>query len=186
MRLCRIGSGFVAAAFGRFHGHFEPSMVESWAVLVATFGIGKAGVSTVPGVFSFPPSGSGERKHTLRPIAVSISVIALAVAVADLGTAVVIVATSMAVLFVAGLESRYLVVCAILAALLGVGFIVMKPYRLARAVEFLDKDHKVLAKIDPHGRILEYAKRTASTSDPGYQQRQAKIAVGSGGLQGSG
>jgi cell division protein FtsW len=125
-------------------------------------------------------------KNTLRPIAVSISVIALAVAVADLGTAVVIVATSMAVLFVAGLESRYLIVCAGLAALLGVGFIVMKPYRLARALEFIDKDHRLLAKLDSQGRIAEYAKKTASTSDPGYQQRQAKIAVGSGGLAGLG
>jgi cell division protein FtsW len=125
-------------------------------------------------------------RHTLRPIAVSVSVIALAVAVADLGTAVVIVATSMAVLFVAGLESRYLIVCAVLAALLGVGFIAMKPYRLARALEFIDTDHKLLAKFDPHGRIQEYAKKTASTSDPGYQQRQAKIAVGSGGLAGLG
>jgi cell division protein FtsW len=125
-------------------------------------------------------------RHTLRPIAVSVSVIALAVAVADLGTAVVIVATSMAVLFVAGLESRYLIVCAVLAALLGVGFIAMRPYRLARALEFIDTDHKLLAKFDPQGRIQEYAKRTASTSDPGYQQRQAKIAVGSGGLAGLG
>jgi cell division protein FtsW len=125
-------------------------------------------------------------RHTLRPIAVSISVIALAVAVADLGTAVVIVATSMAVLFVAGLESRYLIVCAVLAGLLGVGFIAMKPYRLARALEFIDKDHKLLAKLDPQGRILDYAKKTASTSDPGYQQRQAKIAVGSGGVAGLG
>jgi cell division protein FtsW len=125
-------------------------------------------------------------RHTLRPIAVSISVIALAVAVADLGTAVVIVATSMAVLFVAGLESRYLIVCAVLAGLLGVGFVAMKPYRLARALEFIDKDHKLLAKLDPQGRIEEYAKKTASTSDPGYQQRQAKIAVGSGGIAGLG
>jgi cell division protein FtsW len=125
-------------------------------------------------------------RDTLRPIAVSVSVIALAVAVADLGTAVVIVATSMAVLFVAGLESRYLIVCAVLAALLGVGFIAMKPYRLARALEFIDNDHKLLAKFDPQGRIQEYAKKTASTSDPGYQQRQAKIAVGSGGLAGLG
>jgi cell division protein FtsW len=125
-------------------------------------------------------------RHTLRPIAVSVSVIALAVAVADLGTAVVIVATSMAVLFVAGLEPRYLIVCVVLAALLGVGFIAMRPYRLARALEFIDTDHKLLAKFDPQGRIQEYAKKTASTSDPGYQQRQAKIAVGSGGLAGLG
>jgi len=33
---------------------------------------------------------------------------------------------------------------------------------------------------------LKYAKKTASTSDPGYQQRQAKIAVGSGGVTGAG
>src|SRR5205823_6162093 len=33
---------------------------------------------------------------------------------------------------------------------------------------------------------LDYAKKTASTSDPGYQQRQAKIAIGSGGIVGLG
>jgi cell division protein FtsW len=125
-------------------------------------------------------------KHTLRPIAVALCVIALAVAVADLGTAVVIVATSVIVVFVAGLEARYLFACAVLGVLLAVVFVAMKPYRLARALDFVDKDHKLLANIDPQGRILEYAKKTASTSDPGYQQRQAKIAVGSGGLVGLG
>jgi cell division protein FtsW len=130
--------------------------------------------------------GVVNERHTLRPIAVSICVVALAVAVADLGTAVVIVVTSVVVVFVAGLESRYLVVCAVLGVLLGVGFIVMKPYRLARAIDFVDKNHKLLGKVDPQGRILEYAKDTASTSDPGYQQRQAKIAVGSGGVAGLG
>lgn len=130
--------------------------------------------------------GAVNDKHTLRPIAISISVVALAVAVADLGTAVVIVATSMVVVFVAGLDSRYLIVCAVFGALLGIGFIVMKPYRLARAIDFVDKNHVLLDKIDPQGRILGYAKKTASTSDPGYQQRQAKIAVGSGGFVGLG
>ncbi len=62
----------------------------------------------------------------------------------------------------------------------------MKPYRLARAIDFVDKNHTLLAKIDPGNRILQYAKKTASTSDPGYQQRQAKIAVGSGGFLGAG
>ncbi len=125
-------------------------------------------------------------KYTLGPIAVSISVMALAVAIADFGTAVVLVATTVAVIFVAGVEYRYLVICAVLGGLLGFGFIVMKPYRLARAIDFVDKDHKLLAKLDPNGRILQYASETASTSDPGYQQRQAKIAVGSGGLLGVG
>jgi cell division protein FtsW len=79
-----------------------------------------------------------------------------------------------------------LIVGAALGGLLGLGFIAMKPYRLARAIDFVDKDHTLLAKIDPNGRILKYAKKTASTSDPGYQQRQAKIAVGSGGVVGAG
>jgi cell division protein FtsW len=126
------------------------------------------------------------QKQTLGPIAVAVSVMALAVAVADFGTAVVLVAMTVAVMFVAGIERRYLIVCAVLAMLLGVGFIVMKPYRLMRAIEFVDKDHKLLASVDPRGRILEYAHQTASTSDPGYQQLQAKIAVGSGGLTGAG
>jgi len=125
-------------------------------------------------------------KHTLGPIAVCICGLALAVAVADLGTAVVLVATTLCVIFVAGVAYRYVLFCLALGLLLGVVFIAMKPYRLARAIDFVDKDHKILAKIDPQGKILQYAKKTASTSDPGYQQRQAKIAVGSGGIFGAG
>jgi cell division protein FtsW len=130
--------------------------------------------------------GAVNSRHTLGPLAVSICFIALAVAVADLGTAVVLVATTVAVIFVAGVAYRYLAVCAVLGIVLGLGFVVMKPYRLARAIDFLDKDHKALARIDPSGRILNYAHKTASTSDPGYQQRQAKIAVGAGGFTGVG
>ncbi len=130
--------------------------------------------------------GSINGRHTLGPLAISISVLALAVAVADLGTAVVLVTTTVAVMFVAGVDYKYLAICAVLGGLLGAGFIFMKPYRLARAIDFVDKNHTLLAKVDPSGRILEYAKKTASTSDPGYQQRQAKIAVGSGGFLGAG
>ena len=130
--------------------------------------------------------GAVNDKYTLRPIALCISLMALFVAIADLGTAVVLVSTTVLVVFIAGMEYRYLAVCGVLGLILGVGFIAMKPYRLARAIEFADKDHKLLAKIDPQGKITEYAKKTASTSDPGYQQRQAKIAVGSGGFFGVG
>jgi cell division protein FtsW len=131
-------------------------------------------------------AGNINDKHTLGPIAISISVIALFVALADLGTAVVLVATTVAVVFVAGIDYRYLVICGGLGLVLGLGFIAMKPYRLARAIDFADKDHKLINKLDPSGRILKYARQTASTSDPGYQQRQAKIAVGSGGVFGYG
>lgn len=130
--------------------------------------------------------GTVNERHTLGPIAVAVSVIALAVAIADFGTAVVLVAMTVAVLFVAGIETRYLILCGVLGAMLGIGFIAMKPYRLMRAIEFVDKDHKLLSSIDPKGRILRYAHETASTSDPGYQQLQSKIAVGSGGMLGVG
>ncbi len=131
-------------------------------------------------------AGSVNDKHTIGPIAVCISALALSVAVADLGTAVVLVITALAVIFVAGVEYRYVAVCAVAGLLLGVGFIAMKPYRLTRVIEFVDKDHKLLARVDPHGYLLQHAKKTAATSDPGYQQREAKIAVGSGGLVGAG
>jgi cell division protein FtsW len=125
-------------------------------------------------------------RHTLGPIAAAVSVMALAVAVADFGTAVVLVVMTVAVMFVAGIEKRYLILCALFGGFLGVAFIAMKPYRLMRAIEFVDKDHKLLERIDPKGRILAYAHQTASTSDPGYQQLQSKIAVGSGGFAGVG
>ena len=65
--------------------------------------------------------GAINDKHTLGPIAISISVVALFVAMADLGTAVVLVATTIAVVFVAGIDYRYLAICAALGVLLGVG-----------------------------------------------------------------
>ena len=58
----------------------------------------------------------------------------------------------------------------------------MKPYRLARFIDFVDKNHKVLAKIDPDGHILSMRTRRPRPVIPGYQQLQSKIAIGSGGL----
>jgi cell division protein FtsW len=130
--------------------------------------------------------GAINDRHTLLPIAVCIGGIALIVASADLGTAVVLVAMAVAIVFVAGLELRYLALAALLAIPLCSAAILMKPYRLARAIDFVDKNHTLLNKFDPNGHLLAYAKKTASTSDPGYQQRQSKIAVGSGGVMGVG
>jgi cell division protein FtsW len=130
--------------------------------------------------------GAVNDRHTLRPIVLIIGVVAVFVAVADLGTAVVLVATTVGVTFVAGLEYRYLAIGGVLALLLVGLFIVMKPYRLARAIEFVDKNHTLLARVDPQGHLLKWAKNSGGTSDPGYQQRQSKIAVGSGGVSGVG
>jgi cell division protein FtsW len=130
--------------------------------------------------------GTINDKNTLLPVAFSICAIAFFVAVADLGTAVVLVATTIIVMFVAGLDYRYLAATLALGALMGVGFIVKEPYRLSRAIEFLDPHHTILSKINPSGSILAYSKSSLSTRDAGYQQLQAKIAVGSGGITGRG
>jgi cell division protein FtsW len=130
--------------------------------------------------------GAINDRHTLLPIALCIGFIALVVASADLGTAVVLVAMTVGVIFVAGLETRRMVSAALLLIPLCGAAILMKPYRLARAIDFIDKNHTLINKLDPNGHLLAYAKKTASTSDPGYQQRQAKIAVGSGGVTGVG
>ena len=130
--------------------------------------------------------GAVNERHTLRPIVLIIGFMALVVALADLGTAVVLVATTVAVTYVAGLDYRYLIGAGVAALLLLTVFIVAKPYRLARAIDFIDKNHVLLARLDPQGKLLGYAKQTAATSDPGYQQKQSKIAVGSGGVSGVG
>jgi cell division protein FtsW len=131
-------------------------------------------------------AGAINDKYTLAPVALSISAVAFFVAIADLGTAVVLVLMTGAVMFVAGLHAKFMWMTAALGLVLAIGFVAMKPYRLSRAIDFVDRDHKLLAKIDPNNHILRYAKQTASTSDPSYQQRQAKIAIGSGGLFGVG
>jgi cell division protein FtsW len=157
-----------------------------------------AGVSLQPSEFAKPALalflsffltrrlGAINDKHTLLPVAFSICAIAFFVAVADLGTAVVLVVTTIVVMFVAGLDYRYLAVTVALGVLMGGAFIVKEPYRLSRAIDFLDPLHTLLNKLDPSGRILTYSKSSLSTRDTKYQQHQAEIAVGSGGLTGRG
>jgi cell division protein FtsW len=130
--------------------------------------------------------GAINDKHTLLPVAFSICAIAFFVAVADLGTAVVLVVTTILVMYVAGLDYRYLVATLAFGAVIGSAFIVKEPYRLSRAIDFVDPGYNLLKKIDPSGRILAYSKSSLSTRDPHYQQLQAKIALASGGPTGRG
>lgn len=124
-------------------------------------------------------------KHVLWQATLSVAVLALTVVVPDFGTAVVLVATAAVVFFVAGIERKYFWFALAAGAVFGTGFVVSKPYRLARVISYVDKDHKLLAKIDRDGRIENYL-HEASTHDPTYQARQSRIAVGSGGVLGVG
>jgi rod shape determining protein RodA len=93
----------------------------------------------------------------------------------DFGTALVYLASLVCVLFVAGVRLRHLALLGGIAAILAVavlwalpagGVEVLKPYQVDRLTSFLHPDRNTLAE--------------------GYNQSQAKIAVGSGGLVGRG
>ncbi len=93
-------------------------------------------------------------------------ILALILAEPDLGTSFCIGLTAFVMLFLAGLQWRYMLAM-VLAAIPGVYlFILRVPYRRNRVLTFIDPS------LDPYGS--------------GYQIRQSLIAIGSGGWQGLG
>ncbi|MEM8937536.1 MAG: rod shape-determining protein RodA [Pseudomonadota bacterium] len=87
----------------------------------------------------------------------------------DLGTALLLAATGVILIFVAGLSWRLGVIGIISAVVIGYlayRFEFLKPYQLQRILTFLDPER------DPLGK--------------GYHLLQSKIALGSGGLDGKG
>jgi cell division protein FtsW len=114
------------------------------------------------------------KRFTLGPAALLLSVLLVLVAISDLGTAV------------AGLDRRVLVAASVLAAVGFGAMIASKPYRLRRVVESIDPTYTMVDKYDVTGKIKTYILSSASVSDTGYQSRQSKIAHGSGGVLGLG
>ena len=86
----------------------------------------------------------------------------------DLGTAVTLVPVCFGIAFLAGLRLRFIAIVAIAAVLLApvAWKVALKDYQKSRITTFLDPEK------DPR--------------NAGYQQIQARITVGSGGLQGKG
>ncbi|MGH7196290.1 MAG: FtsW/RodA/SpoVE family cell cycle protein [Candidatus Saccharimonadales bacterium] len=107
--------------------------------------------------------------HTLIPV----GLILLAVAVIviglqkDLGTGITIFSVVMTMLFVGGLERRYLTLAVGASLLLGVVFTVIAPHRVERIMTFFN-----------HQNVTD--------DGMGYHINQALIAIGSGGLTGKG
>lgn len=125
-------------------------------------------------------------KHTVLPVSIVVGLLGAAVAWGDLGTAVVLMVASAVLFFVAGLESRYIAL-ALVIAFLGTGVsIATKPYRLARAIAFVDPELKHLEKYAPAmaATYREYLKK--GNRDPNYQVKQSLVTVGSGGVSGLG
>lgn len=125
-------------------------------------------------------------RYTLAPAALAMGLVICAVAVADLGTPIVLGAAVLSVFFAAGLEFRYCLMVAGVAAL-GVGFFVCaEPYRLGRVVRFVDPQFKLLEKFDRKGHVKEWIEHSLRARDTNYQADQSKIAVGAGGPAGVG
>ncbi|MCA2969986.1 MAG: cell division protein FtsW [Acidobacteriaceae bacterium] len=125
-------------------------------------------------------------RFTLGGCGLVLGTLALAVSVADLGTAVVLVAATAVTFFVAGLDLKYLVKVAPVAALLLLAGIAAKPYRVGRMIAMLDPEHRVLKQVDPNDWILTYVRSSGAPPDAAWQGQQAKIALGSGGWFGLG
>jgi cell division protein FtsW len=125
-------------------------------------------------------------KRTIVAASLALAVLAVTVGFGDLGTAIVLTVPAAVVFYVAGLE-RKLVVGALVAGLLfSAVFVAWKPYRMARIVGFFDPEYKLIGLIDHQGRIKQYVSESVTTRDAGYQVRQSRIALGSGGVLGLG
>jgi cell division protein FtsW len=125
-------------------------------------------------------------RFTLLPAFLALGFVTMAVVVADLGTAIVLVGTAAVVFFVAGLESRYIVIACIVGLVGCIAAIAAKPYRLVRVISYVDPQLRIVDKIDTHGWIRGQMKKSITARDTNYQSEQAKIAVGSGGPTGVG
>ncbi len=91
---------------------------------------------------------------------------ALLVKQPDLGSAIILGATTLALLFVAGTNLSFIVMAVLTAAPIAYHFIVDTPWRLQRFMAFLNPD--------------------AFSQTVAYQIVQAKIAIGAGGVTGTG
>lgn len=125
-------------------------------------------------------------RRTIAAACLALAVLAATVGLGDLGTAVVLIVPAAVVFYVAGLERKFVAAAVAVGMLLTVGFVVSKPYRMARIVGFFDPEYKYLDMLDPDGKVKKYISRSVTTRDASYQVRQSKIAVGSGGPLGLG
>ncbi|MCZ2147872.1 MAG: FtsW/RodA/SpoVE family cell cycle protein [Bryobacterales bacterium] len=125
-------------------------------------------------------------RHTVGPAAMALGVLAGSVIVADMGTAAVLMVTAAAVFYVAGLDKRYFLIAVAAGVLVVAAAILSKPYRVLRIIGYVDPDYKILSVIDPKGWIRKQADKSLASRDVGYQVKQSKIAVGSGGALGLG
>ena len=114
-----------------------------------------------------PPHSVNQLKFLIQPIFVLLIPVALVTVQPDLGTAILIAAGGLIVIWLAGLRIKYFLY-SFLTFICVTPFVIafLKPYQKMRILTFLNPER------DPLGA--------------GYQLIQSKIAIGSGGLLGKG
>ncbi|MGD0581039.1 MAG: FtsW/RodA/SpoVE family cell cycle protein [Bryobacteraceae bacterium] len=125
-------------------------------------------------------------RYTLLPAALVVGGLAGLIGYGDLGTAMVLLTPAVAVFFVAGIERRYFYLTLVLAAVLTVGFIWQKPSRIIRVTSFFGLTEQRIQNDPRLHWLATRLEETSVTRDADHQQRQAKLAIGSGGVQGGG
>jgi len=124
--------------------------------------------------------------RTLKQAFVAVAMLAVLVVVADLGTALVPVITAVLMLWVAGLERKYMLWVGAMATVLVLLAVVSRGYRVGRVISYFDPDYSKIELIDTHHWVRNYVQRSTTVRDASYQPRQSKIAVGAGGILGVG
>jgi cell division protein FtsW len=107
-----------------------------------------------------------ELKTLAIPAAVLVAAVVLVLLEPDFGTAVLLAALAAMVLFIGGVKVRFIAAAGLLATALFGFYLVQADYRVKRIQGFFSAEKDVLGS--------------------GYQVEQSKLAVGSGGLVGSG
>jgi cell division protein FtsW len=125
-------------------------------------------------------------RRTLWQVSLAVLMLGVLVVAADLGTALVPVLTAVIVLWVAGLQKRYMIRAAIIGLVLCFIAVVSRGYRLGRIIAYVDPEYSKIETIDTNHWVRSYVQNSSKVRDASYQGRQSKIAVGTGGMLGVG
>jgi len=125
-------------------------------------------------------------RYTIGPAAAVLALLALLVLLGDLGTMLLLLMMAAAVFYVAGISRKYFIAACVGIVMLAVGGIAAKPYRLLRVMPYIDPTGEMVASSPMLMKLKQRAEASLATRDSKYQQRQAVIAVGSGGPLGLG
>lgn len=131
-------------------------------------------------------SQSINARGTLKQALLAVAMLGFLVVVADLGTALVPVITAVVVFWVAGLERKHMLRLTAVGIALALVAVCSRGYRLGRVISYFDPDYSLIETLDTHHVIRNYVQSSSSIRDAGYQPRQSRIAVGTGGVLGVG